>query len=842
MRFHEAANTLFALRRFGTRAGTDSTAALLAHLDDPQAGLPCVQIAGSNGKGSTARMLSSILREAELSVGLYTSPHLDSVRERVQVDGRPLREAALVSFVEAIEGYITDRAAAGDPPTFFETLTALALWEFDRQNVDVAVLEVGIGGRYDATSVVDPVGAAVTSVTLEHTGVLGDDVETIGRDMASVAPVDRPLVTAVTGDTLGAVRERAGEVLTVGPDGAENPDLRVAYGGREAVEGRAAIEGDTGTGQVALETRLALLGSHQAENAGVAVALARQVRDALDTTVTDGALERGLRTAHWPGRFEIVGRDPLVVLDGAHNPAACARLADTLAEFDHDRLHLVVGALTDKNHREMMAALPEASHTTVCEPANDRAERPDVLAAALESETDGRVSTRADVAGAVADALDRAAPGDCVLVTGSLYTVGEARTRWTRTTTATQPASESAGRGVLDAAHVPETEIRELGGSTVHRVVRMRVQPRQAEALRAAFRAVGGEVAVSGLSAAENKQVALMGTVGQFRAVCTRLDNRGHGLAPLADEVRAATGIGDREGRYRGSLLAGADTDETGGAGHGAEEYPWTSGTSVMGILNVTPDSFHDGGEYEARTDAVERAEEMVAAGADIVDIGGESTRPGADPVPVPEECERVLPVVSALADLDVLVSIDTRKAAVARAALDAGADILNDVSGLADPEMRLVAAEYDVPVVVMHSISAPVDPDTTVEYDDVVDDVLDALADRVLLAEQVGLDRSQVIVDPGLGFGKSAAESFELLARVDEFHALGCPVLLGHSHKSMFGQVDRAAGERREATVAATAIAAERGADIVRVHDVEPNVAAVDVAGATRDADNGRR
>mgnify|MGYP002761926107 FL=1 len=232
----------------------------------------------------------------------------------------------------------------------------------------------------------------------------------------------------------------------------------------------------------------------------------------------------------------------------------------------------------------------------------------------------------------------------------------------------------------------------------------------------------------------------------------------------------------------------------------------------------------------------------MVAAGADIVDIGGESTRPGADPVPVPEECERVLPVVSALVDLDVLVSIDTRKAAVARAALDAGADILNDVSGLADPEMRLVAAEYDVPVVVMHSISAPVDPDTTVEYDDVVDDVLDALADRVLLAEQAGLDRSQVIVDPGLGFGKSAAESFELLARVDEFHALGCPVLLGHSHKSMFGQVDRAAGERREATVAATAIAAERGADIVRVHDVEPNAAAVDVAGATRDADNGRR
>jgi dihydropteroate synthase len=142
--------------------------------------------------------------------------------------------------------------------------------------------------------------------------------------------------------------------------------------------------------------------------------------------------------------------------------------------------------------------------------------------------------------------------------------------------------------------------------------------------------------------------------------------------------------------------------------------------------------------------------------------------------------------------------------------------------------------------VVVMHSIETPVDPDSDIAYDDVVDDVLAALTERVLLAEQAGLDRSQVIVDPGLGFGKSATESFELLARIDEFRALGCPVLVGHSHKSMFGHVGRGPDERREATVAATALAARRGADIVRVHDVDPNVAAVDVAEATRDGDFG--
>jgi dihydropteroate synthase len=255
-----------------------------------------------------------------------------------------------------------------------------------------------------------------------------------------------------------------------------------------------------------------------------------------------------------------------------------------------------------------------------------------------------------------------------------------------------------------------------------------------------------------------------------------------------------------------------------------------------MGILNVTPDSFHDGGEYEAVEDAVAHAEEMVEAGADIVDVGGESTRPDADEIPVEEEIERVVPVVERIADLDALVSVDTRKAAVARAALDAGADILNDVTGLEDPEMRFVAAEYDVPIVVMHAIDAPVVPGRDVEYDDVVEDVLESLTERVLLAEKAGVPREKIVVDPGLGFGKSAAESFELLDRVDELHALGCPVLVGHSHKSMFGAIDRYPDDGGYATAAATAIAVDRGADIVRVHDVEENAAAVRAAEATRD------
>jgi dihydropteroate synthase len=254
-----------------------------------------------------------------------------------------------------------------------------------------------------------------------------------------------------------------------------------------------------------------------------------------------------------------------------------------------------------------------------------------------------------------------------------------------------------------------------------------------------------------------------------------------------------------------------------------------------MGILNATPDSFHDGGEYTTVEAAVEHAERMVGEGADIVDVGGESTRPGADPVPAAEERDRVVPVVERLAALDTFVSVDTRKPSVAEAALEAGADMVNDVTGLGDATMREVVAAHDVPVVVMHSLSAPVDPQHRYGYDDVVDDVLERLTERVLLAERAGIDRSNVVVDPGLGFGKRAPESFELLDRLGEFRALGTPVMVGHSHKSMFEAVGCGPEERLAPTVAATALATQRDADIVRVHDVAENVAAVQTVRRTR-------
>lgn len=804
MEYHEAANFLFDLRRYSPRRETEPTRHLLAELGDPHDELPCIQIAGSNGKGSTARMVERVLRESGLDVGLFTSPHLTDVRERVRVNGRKITKTRLNEFVESIREYV--HSGPHDPPlTFFEATTVLAFWEFARQDVDVAVLEVGVGGRYDATSVVDPIASAVTSVTLEHTEMLGDTVEEIARDKAHVAG-EHPLVTAESGSTLDAIREVAGPVCTVSDvDREDDADIYARYIGRDGIgiTGGVAISGS----DYSIEASIPQLGAHQARNAGVAVALCRQVAD-----IAEQDLVRGLENAFWPGRFEIMSQEPLIVLDGAHNPGGIETVADTLAEFEYEGLHLVFGAMADKDHAEMATRLPPASEVTLCEPATDRAEDADVLERAFDSNT-GVIRS---VTRALESAIGDAGPEDCVLVTGSLYTVSEARERWVRPEIPKRVRSLDESQGTLANADVTSPGVWRMRAKGVHRVVKLRVQPRQAQFLKQEMLSLGGECAVSGLQREHPRylDVVLMGTLQQFDRLISKLSGQPYGLGTLGADLKGTLGI------------RSATTPKENG-------YPWDGErTAVMGILNVTPNSFHDGGEFDTVETAVNHAAEMVGQGADIIDVGGESTRPGAEPVSTASEKDRVVPVIESISELDVLISVDTRKAEVARAALECGADILNDVSGLEDPGMRSVAAEYDAPIVVMHSIETPVDPDSEIEYDDVVEDAIDHLSEVVLRAEKAGLDREQIIVDPGLGFGKTAAENFELLARIDEFHALDCPVLVGHSHKSMFGTIDQDADERLHATVAGTALVAERGADIVRVHDVPENVAAVRTQG----------
>ena len=258
----------------------------------------------------------------------------------------------------------------------------------------------------------------------------------------------------------------------------------------------------------------------------------------------------------------------------------------------------------------------------------------------------------------------------------------------------------------------------------------------------------------------------------------------------------------------------------------------------VMGILNVTPDSFSDGGRYVGVSAALERAREMVNEGADIIDVGGESTRPGADPVPLEEELERVIPVIEAIkAELDVPISVDTYKAPVAEEALKAGAVMVNDVSGMRfSPDMARVVARYGAYGVVMHMKGTPRDMQKAPFYNDVVGEVKAFFQERLDHLVNQGVDKRKVILDPGIGFGKRLEDNLALVRGIPSFLELGCPLLLGPSRKSFIGRVlDLPVEERLEGTLAVVAIAVFLGATLVRVHDVMAARRAVDMAWALR-------
>jgi dihydropteroate synthase len=256
---------------------------------------------------------------------------------------------------------------------------------------------------------------------------------------------------------------------------------------------------------------------------------------------------------------------------------------------------------------------------------------------------------------------------------------------------------------------------------------------------------------------------------------------------------------------------------------------------TIMGVVNVTPDSFSDGGRYLDAAAAIAHGEQLVAQGASMLDVGGESTRPGADPVSVEEELRRVVPVVERLAG-SARVSIDTSKAAVAAAALDAGADFVNDVTAFrGDPDLAALVAARGVDCCLMHMLGTPRTMQRDPRYDDVVSDVKAFLEERLAYAVNEGVAEERVTLDPGIGFGKTVEHNLELIRRLDELVALGRPVVFGVSRKSFLGKLTgRDVDERAVATAAANVLALERGASIFRVHDVPETVDALTVAAAT--------
>jgi dihydropteroate synthase len=262
--------------------------------------------------------------------------------------------------------------------------------------------------------------------------------------------------------------------------------------------------------------------------------------------------------------------------------------------------------------------------------------------------------------------------------------------------------------------------------------------------------------------------------------------------------------------------------------------------TLIMGILNVTPDSFSDGGRFFDAPKAIGQAVRMAEEGADIIDIGGESTRPGAESVPLEEELRRIVPLVKELVTkIPIPISVDSYKSLVAKQALDAGAHIINDISGLRfDNAMAGLAARYKAPIVIMHIKGIPKDMQQNPIYEDLVSEIKSYLEEGARLAEESGVERDQVIIDVGIGFGKTVSHNLELINRLDEFHSIGCPMLIGPSRKSFIGNIlNLPVSERFEGTAAAVTMAISRGVHIVRVHDCGPIKRVVQIADSIIDA-----
>ena len=412
MTYAEAVARIQALRggeHAGMRPGLERIEGLLAALDNPERGYTLVQVAGTNGKGSAAAMIAAMLKAAGRRTGLYTSPHLVSFRERIRVNGEPIAEDDVVDGIEAL-GTLVARLGA----TMFEATTALALDHFARQGVEVAVLEVGLGGRLDATTVGAPAVSAITRIDLDHQAILGPTLAAIAGEKAAIIRSGLAVSAAQAPEAAAVVEARAraaGVPLLV-----EGRDLGVVVGRRD-------LEGQwitcTGPGWTLSDLELALLGVYQPSNALVAVAAARALG------VGEAAIRTGLRTVQWPGRFQVFGGDPCVVLDGAHNPAGARALAASVRVFVPDRpLTLVLGVSDDKDARGMLAELaPLARRVIATAASNPRALAPGALAAHAPPRV--AVETAPSVAEALALAV--APPRHPIIcVAGSLFVVGEA--------------------------------------------------------------------------------------------------------------------------------------------------------------------------------------------------------------------------------------------------------------------------------------------------------------------------------------------------------------------------------------------------------------------------------
>jgi dihydrofolate synthase / folylpolyglutamate synthase len=411
----QALDWIYDLQKFGIKFGLSSTARLMARLNNPQENCRYVHVAGTNGKGSVAAMLSSILTLSGYNVGFYSSPHLISFHERFRLQDRDIADDDVLSLINQVK-----RGVEPDElPTFFEFVTAMALLYFAQKKADPVILETGMGGRLDATNIVPPLLSIITNIAMDHREFLGNSIQAIAAEKAGIIKPGVPVVTYVRQPT-ALIPIRAAAAALQSP---------IYYGGqdfktRRQSQGRFRYQGLRHT-LTDLETNL--LGRHQGRNAAVALAAVELLQEN-GLNIPEAAIRQGLRQIRWPGRLEVVATQPRLILDGAHNPAAATTLAQALKrDLTYRRLILVLGIMADKDIRGILRRLLPLAHVIIfSRPRYERAATPETLES-LAADVSQETYVIADLESAIQKARELAGAEDLIVVTGSLFTIGEAR-------------------------------------------------------------------------------------------------------------------------------------------------------------------------------------------------------------------------------------------------------------------------------------------------------------------------------------------------------------------------------------------------------------------------------
>ncbi len=407
--------SMYSLKRFGIKLGLSTIRKILKSLGNPQDNFSCIHVAGTNGKGSVASSLASILNASGYKTGLYTSPHLVRFNERITINNLPISNANVVEAYKAVK-----QVHRGNrEPTFFEFTTAMAFYEFSRQKVDWAVIETGMGGRLDATNMIKPALSIITNISVEHREYLGNTIAQVAGEKGGIVKKYTPVVTGIKQKHAVAVVKEIAKTKSA-PFFRLGDDFSVR-------RNRAGTFTYFGMDNTWRNLQTGLLGNYQVDNAALVVA-ACEVLNRKKANISIESIKEGLTNNHWPGRLEVVSKNPFILLDGAHNLIAARNLAKYLSNnLSNRNITLVVGILNDKPYSHMLKSLlPLCKKVIITSPKIDRALAPEKLSAVAERFI-SNITIIPDVGEAVKFAIKTALPGDAICIAGSLYVVGEAK-------------------------------------------------------------------------------------------------------------------------------------------------------------------------------------------------------------------------------------------------------------------------------------------------------------------------------------------------------------------------------------------------------------------------------